>query len=254
MMMHCGRVGSTVLASLLTAQDLLAAGEIHNTQVYPGEEWWDRVDYVARYQQLFERRLELPQPYLKGPPTRDASVYLFEYKPFQPGCGAPLGEAIARFRDAGVQRFISLVRLNPLRRYVSSLVSQRTGVWHTTQPSDRPNRVHIDVNLVIDFDIGFTRGTLMEWLLYFRQTLTPEWNSALQPQDTLWLTYEDHIERDPLVAYAKVVEFLALDPARPAAAVDLVRQNAWPLRELIENFDEVERTLRGTPFATYLED
>jgi LPS sulfotransferase NodH len=254
MMLHCGRVGSTVLCSSLASQDLIAAGELYNDSLYPEGNWWQHHDYIAHFQQLFERRLQLPQPYGGSRPARDASVYLFEYKPFHAGCKAPLEEAVARFSDGGVRQFISLTRRNQLRRYVSYLISIQSGIWHTHRPADRPTQVRIDLEHVSDYEIGFEQGTLLQSLDYYYQTLMPQWDRALQGVDALRLTYEDHIQADPRSGYREVVRFLGLDPALSPAGSEYARQNAWPLRQLIENFDEVERSLRDTPYAALLQD
>ncbi len=252
-MFHPGRVGSTVLATSLASQSVIAAGEVHNPGVYDCSAWWTRHDYVEHFRQVFDQRLTLPQPYTGRPPERDADWYLFEYKPFMEGCGAPLGEAVQALRKAGVSHFVSLLRNNHMRRYVSHLVAMRSGVWHTHQAANAPTRVRIDVGRVHDFDIGFASGTLLECLDHYYLRVLPDWTRALEGVPSLMLQYEDHIERDPTRGYRAVVEFLGLDAAKPPASFGQVRQNAWPLHQLIENFDEVERALRDTPYAALLQ-
>jgi hypothetical protein len=253
-LLHPGRVGSTVLATALTSQPLIAAGEIYNASIYPSGEWWTQHDYVDHFRQLFGQRLKLPQPYLGQLPAQDGDWYLFEYKPFHTGCGAPLHEAVQAFRQAGVSHFVSLLRSNHIRRYVSYLIAMKTGVWHTHRAADRPHAVRIDLQQVHDYDIGFASGTLLQCLDHYYTQLLPQWERALQDVPHLMLRYEDHVEHDPVRGYRAIVDFLGLDESLPPAVFGQARQNAWPLQQLIENFDEVERALRGTLYAALLQD
>jgi hypothetical protein len=252
-MFHPGRVGSTVLASSLESQSLIAAGEIYNGSIYPFGEWWATHDYVEQFRRVHRERLAFNQPYQGRPPERDTDWYLFEYKPFHPGCGAPLRDAVQAFQAAGVSHFISLVRRNHLRRYVSYLISLKSGVWHTTQRDDRPTQVRIDVGHVADYDIGFQGGSLLECLDYYYLEHLPQWHRAFDGVPCLRLEYETHIEQDPDTAYRAVVGFLGLDATRAPMRSPLTRQNAWPLRDLVENFADLERTLRGTRYEPLLD-
>jgi hypothetical protein len=66
------------------------------------------------------------------------------------------------------------------------------------------------------------------------------------------LFYEDDIQSDPTVAYCKVCHYLDIDPGEPS--VSLERVNPHPIREVVENFDEVAALIADTPYAWMLED
>lgn len=65
------------------------------------------------------------------------------------------------------------------------------------------------------------------------------------------VTYEDfeRIEDAP-GALEPIFRMLEADPAQATLETDLVRQNPHPLSELIENFEAVERALRGTSYES----
>jgi len=254
MLVHPGRVGSTVLAYSLASLPAIMAGEVHNASIYPAGNWWERWDYVEHFRWLFRQRLTLPQPYTEAPARPDARWYVFEYKPFHTGCGAPLAEALERFRAAGVTRFIGLTRQNIIRRYVSFRTAVLRGVWHSHETAKQPPAIFLDLGHVMDVDGGFTGGTALQWLDHHFEVVRPQWESAMAAAGALQLSYERDIEQDPHVAFHKVRDFLGLDSDLQPARHDQSRQNVWPLREMISNFDEVQQALAGTPHAALLED
>jgi hypothetical protein len=60
----------------------------------------------------------------------------------------------------------------------------------------------------------------------------------------LHVEYERHIEGDPRVAFGMVIDFLGLQQVEPA--VPLQRLNTLPTRDVVQNYDEVRKVLRGT--------
>jgi hypothetical protein len=50
----------------------------------------------------------------------------------------------------------------------------------------------------------------------------------------------------------RLLGFLGVDRFVPLTS-RLIKQNPDSLREILENYDEIARTLRGTPFESYLE-
>jgi hypothetical protein len=73
-----------------------------------------------------------------------------------------------------------------------------------------------------------------------------------RPSRLLELTFEEDIERDPMLGYRKVCEFLDLAPA--PVDLRLGRSNPFPLRSMIANYDEVLAHLRGTDREWMLDD
>jgi hypothetical protein len=66
------------------------------------------------------------------------------------------------------------------------------------------------------------------------------------------LTYEDDVLEDPTRAYSKICEFLGVPPG-PAPQIRHARTTPFGLREVVENYLEVEQHLSGTPFARMLQ-
>lgn len=239
-MFHIGRSGSTVLGGLLAQ--------------HPGI-FWDREIYEREFREWQTRhgrfKVGDPQPALD--PIRHLQQrvsrggrrwYGFEVKFFHlEHAQLPLATYVTQLREVGVTRFLVLRRKNYLRKIVSSMIASTTRQWHVGRGGEArkatitidPARVPIDRNdrsllqLLESYERGF-RGL----------------QALLRPGEVLHLTYEDDVQTDPAQAYAKSVAFLGLEP-RPVKT-QLGRTNPYPLRQLVENFDDVERALAGTPF------
>ena len=68
--------------------------------------------------------------------------------------------------------------------------------------------------------------------------------------DVLSLYYEDDIQNDRLIAYRKVCKHLGLRDHN--VQIRLMRVNTKTLRELVENFNELEASLSGTHYEWML--
>jgi hypothetical protein len=66
----------------------------------------------------------------------------------------------------------------------------------------------------------------------------------------LSLTYEDDLAANPDEAYRRVCDFAGL--GHYEATVRLGRTNPFELRDILTNFADVERVLRGTSFEWML--
>ena len=71
-------------------------------------------------------------------------------------------------------------------------------------------------------------------------------------KNVLHLSYEEHIQDNPKEAYLKICEFLQIKPKK--VDVRLSRTNPYPLKDIIENMDEVRDYLHGTPYEWMLEE
>jgi hypothetical protein len=69
--------------------------------------------------------------------------------------------------------------------------------------------------------------------------------------EALRLTYETDILDDPRQAYLATCRWLDEVPA--PVVVRFARTTPFPLRDVIENFDEVAEALHGTPWAWMLD-
>ncbi len=254
MLIHPGRVGSTVLASYLCALPIFVAGEIHNPKVCRIEDWASNWDYIGLFEHLLSNAVDFGSPYVtKVAVIGDYRAYLFEFKPFHYGCGEAIQDAVDKFSGAGVTDFVFLHRENYLRRYVSFQVAVSSGIWHTSHSVTSPHKVYIDPVRCSDSEIGKLGGSLVELTTHYYQNFLPSVMTAIRDRSHLILSYERHIERDPIDAFLAVRDFLGID--NPTLPIDLGyrRQNNFPLAEMIENYDEVADVLRKANFGHLLD-
>lgn len=108
--------------------------------------------------------------------------------------------------------------------------------------------VYLDVNRV---EIDWTIRPLLDHLAQFEADFAQAM-AVLQPFPCLTLTYEAVILPDPRLGYTKVCRFL--DIPVQTGVVRYGRSNPYPLRQLIQNFDEVAHTLQNSPFEWMLFD
>jgi hypothetical protein len=177
--------------------------------------------------------------------------YGFEVKPFHFRLIGYSSKSFVQQLDAlGFEHFILLDRRNRLRKIVSSSVAhQGGGKYHARRGARvKKTRVHIDVqNVRIDFEAK----PLLRYLIdYDDQVQTLE--KLLEERRLLKLTYEEDVQANPKTAYARICEFLGLEPAN--TSVRLSRTNPFPLKELIDNLEEVQSALCGTPYEWMLSD
>ena len=66
----------------------------------------------------------------------------------------------------------------------------------------------------------------------------------------MFLSYEDDILPDPKIAYEKVCGFLDLEVRNPK--VNLRRTNPFDIHEIVENYAELEKTLKNTKYEWML--
>lgn len=64
------------------------------------------------------------------------------------------------------------------------------------------------------------------------------------------MTYEDDISKDPLVGYKRICQFLGAGLEK--VSIRFGKTNPFKLSDIIINFEEVERILRGSPFEWML--
>ena len=245
-MFHIGRCGSTVVGQLLKQhRRIYWASELY-TPIFlewqrknagtetVGEMPADAIDILRRNMRLALHRF-----------------YGFEVKPFHfPLIGYSPESFVHHLEALGFSHFILLDRKNRLRKIVSSVIAHQEGAqYHIRRNAKvRKTRAYIDVEeLRIDFDTK----PLLDYLCdYDEQIRTLE--GLLKGRKCLKITYEEDVQKDPRVAYSRICDFLGLDPSD--TPVRLSRTNPFPVREMIENVEEVEEVLHGTPYEWMLSD
>ena len=240
---HIGRCGSTVLTDLLD----------QHPRVY-----WDGETYVRVFQAL-KAKGQLPYresgfdpvAYIGGRLTRSGSRWFgYDLKFYHlEDLATPLPDYVRGVADLGVEQIISLQRRNYLRKVVSTLAARQRGTYHLRGGSSNDLvRVNVEVE---DLAIETSRRPLLAHMDHWDAAYAAL-RECTRPSRLLELTFEEDIERDPMLGYRKVCEFLDLAPA--PVDLRLGRSNPFPLRSMIANYDEVRAHLRGTDREWMLDD
>ena len=245
-MYHIGRCGSGVLASLLRQhRHVYWDGEVY-TPVFT--EWREKNEGVETIEEFPEdpiKRLE------KRMILACNSFYGFEIKPFHHRLiNCPAETFINHLDSLGFTHFIILDRKNRLRKIISSIIAhERTGIYHRKKGKEAVlNSVTLNPE---EIRIDFNTKPLLQYLSDYDEQFEAL-NRLFEGRNVLKLTYEDDIQEDPKKAYQRVCEFLGI--AHNDVSVKLSRTNPFPIREMVTNFEEVEKLLSGTPFEWMLKD
>lgn len=245
-MFHLGRSGSTVLAELLNKHSRIFWGaEVYNRIFLQ----WARNNNGI---EVVEEMTEDPEAYLQKDMKRALHRYYgFEMKPFHFKLIGHTPESYIKVLEQNhFTHFIILNRKNRMRKIISSVIAHSDNKRYHIKSSEKSSirKIHIDVNHVqIDFD----NKPLIDYLIDFDKQMDLL-DQILEGKNLLHLSYEDHIQDNPLIAYEKSCEFLGLKP-KPVD-VGLSRTNPFPIREMIDNIEEVELALKDTPYLWMLEE
>ncbi len=195
-------------------------------------------NYADKIIEYFENQLEKTRKPFFG----------FEVKPFHISkyLGKDIKDYITSLNDT-VDYFIVLKRKNFLRKIVSSLVAQSTGFYHMGKKNkSQLKKININFNKI---NIDFKEKSLIEFLdeydLAFRK-----FSEFLNDKKNLLLTYEDHIQENPFIAYNAVCEFINLDIRKPK--INYLKTNPFALNNIVINFDELKEYLTNTKYEWML--
>lgn len=242
---HLGRSGSRLLANLLRQHpNIVFQGEL----LSPG-----RLSAHAEGRGLQAGIARKPMQHLKFRFLMAGTrCYGFETQPTQiQQMRIGLEEYADRLEEIGFSHFILLERKNHLRRIVSMLVARRTSQWHL-KSGDSPKlaRVELDVEHLLLGRGGDTkRRSLVEHLQREQESLS-ELKRVLGGRRLLCLTYEGDLAASPEESYRRVCEFAGL--GHHPVTVQFGKTNPSELRDILTNFSDVERVLRGTSFEWML--
>ena len=244
---HEGRCGSSVLGALLNQHSQIqAANEIFSR--YMPRRWGDKpvpaMEMVLQ-QTVAEARKPVLNIEIKSLRAQNRSLY----------ADLPLEHWLEQLLAHGFRRQLILHRCNALRRMVSHLMAQRSGVYVQTAIAPLKERPPLRVNTAA-IQEGAETHDLVQWLDIHEATHR-EMVEALQrfcPSHALpaplQLVYEESLEADPQVAYRQVCEWLELKP-EPVTLLHR-RLNPEPLPQLIANWDEICRLIEPTDHAWML--
>lgn len=245
-MFHIGRCGSSVVGQLLRQHSRIYWANEPYARIFEG---WQKASAGI---ETVGKMPEDAVSYLRKDMRRALHrFYGCEIKPFHFRLIGYSPESFLQHLDAlGFRHFILLDRKNRLRKIISILIAFQSGRrYHNSARTEaRLNRVRIDVN---DVRTDFDAKPLVDYLAdYDRQMAALA--ALLEGRRVLRLTYESDIQADPRRAYALICEFLGLRPQD--VTVTLARTNPFPVKDMLENFDEVRAALAGTPYEWMLDE
>jgi len=244
MVFHIGRCGSTLLGDLLGQHPKL---------------FWDKEVYQPIIVKAFAKSTDFNKQLTNIDPVEflqerlsllgrnkiyGCEVKFFHLKLFK----TEISQYIAQLEQLGFNRFIILERKNYLRVIVSSLIANRTRQWH--QPNFIHAKlipIHLDVNNIQN---DRTNKPLMDFLQEYEDDFRLIRKVLKDSSKVLYLTYEEHLAKDPLLAYKRIISFAGLDPYQ--VTVRFSKTNPFSLQDMIINFKEVKSKLLGTSFEWML--
>ena len=244
---HQGRCGSSVLGSLLNQHSKIQAqNEIFSR--YMPRRWGDRPVPPMRHV-LEQTQAKRCKPVLnieiKSLQAQNRSLY----------CDCQLSDWLELMLSLGFRRQVVLHRHNGLRRLVSHLMAQRSGVFVQSVQAPVAAQEPLLINTAAIRE-GAATHDLVHWLDLYASTHqelldgVERFCAANGLSAPLQLIYEDAIEADPRQAYQQVCLWLGLEPE--PVSIQQRRINPEPLPQLIANWDEIERLLEPTPHAWML--
>lgn len=237
MMLHAGRTGSSVVGNLLNQ---------HTDIKWDGEIYIDYPKYLKSFTSDPIKFLRY-KTYQKPTKIYGFEIKALEYQHLEMFIGKELSVYLEEIRKLGYEKFIFLKRKNLLHRYISIIQMLNSGVLHVNKEQTRPKKIKIKVDNIWD---NGQKMNLVEYLSIFEKRYELVLDK-LKKYDILILTYEDDIKKDPLIAYKKVCNFLDIETQNPK--IKLKRTNPFTIKEIVENYDELEQSLENTEFKWMLE-
>lgn len=231
-MIHIGRSGSTALGDLMDQHpDIFWDGEVWRDMVAAG---MDQPVSADDFYGFLEKRKHFA----------GGLIYGYEVKFFHiESLADDLEAQLAVLERLGPTDFVVLERKNYLRKIISSVKASQTTRWH--QPAGSvaalekltlsPDRLQID-----------GKNTALLPLLRAYQEDFEKLRECLASRKHLWLTYEDDLAESPLHGYRKISDFLDIDQF--PVKIRYGKTNPYPVRDVIENYEEVVASLDGTEF------
>lgn len=244
-MFHIGRSGSTVLGHLFNQNDnIFWDSEIFmRNRMLPISRPFTKVIFSFPGTVVRTRRMRTTKP-----------IYGFEAKlAHVRQVGLSLPEFVTEMKELGFEYFIVLRRHNQLRSIISHLMAKQQGYWHKGAKGDRSAQqptVHVDVNAI---DMGNRQDKPLSLIEHINTTEENfhQLHELLRDDRQLELIYEEHIEKNPTVAYENVCQFLDIEPS--PVDIQLKKTNPWPIHSLVDNYDELAATLAHSPYEWMLE-
>ena len=183
--------------------------------------------------------------------SKDAGhkYYGFEVKFFHMHVfGAEIETYVDNLANNGIENLIVLKRENYLKKVVSSIISHKTKMFSIFLKMIKTsiNTIHVDINNV---GIDLEHKPLLEFLNSYDESFG-RLENALSNHNCLWLTYEEHVQANPMIGYKAICEYLGLEYLK--SEIKLSRTNPYSLQDMITNYDEVANLLNNTKYEWML--
>ena len=167
-----------------------------------------------------------------------------------------LPEALAALKDAFANsRFLFLGRQNHLRRIVSMLRAKSDGIWHS-RGTDLNVTGSVKKGEAIALDLADFRDTSLSArgdinrVLKNSEEQTAFYSRSIAQFGGMVLYYEEQLKEDPNIGAAELSAWLGY-PYRDVKPT-FVRTNDAPIRELVMDYESLERTVQRGPFSDLL--
>ncbi len=235
---HNGRVGSTVLASLLNQHSKIQ---------------WDGELFVKRgiYNQHFR---DMPIEFLRQKTYQyKTEFYVFELKSMpnqhlgKDELNMTFDDFMKILNDFNFKYYINIKRKNYIKQYISLERVIQKNIIHTDKKINK-GKIKIDVNktrIGLNFDTMLNNFRLLD-----EHYVAIE--SKIKSKKSLFLTYEDDILPNPLIAYRKICNLLEIKPENPT--IELKRTNPYPIKDMVENYSEICEIIKNTKYEWMLDD
>ena len=244
---HEGRCGSSVLGALLNQHSQIQAANEIFSRYMPRR--WGNKPVPAMPEVLQQSVAQAGKPVLqieiKSLRAQNRSLYP----------ELTLEHWFEQLLAHGFRRQVILHRRNGLRRLVSHLMAQRSGVFVQSSgaPPLRREPLTVNTNSIRE---GAETHDLLHWLDLYASThrtlveALERFCAARALPSPLQLIYEDSLEADPQLAYQQLCSWLELEP-EPVTLLHR-RINPEPLSQLIANWGEICNLIAPTPHAWML--
>ncbi|MEM7164070.1 MAG: hypothetical protein AAF581_01325 [Planctomycetota bacterium] len=245
-MFHTGRVGSTVVGDLVGQNaSVYWDGEIYNRYIEEHQSNGGTLEELTGHDEGAILQDCLGQ--------RGGAYYGFEASFAQLNL---LGTTLTSFvegleSDLRNVHFVLLERRNLLRVIVSLRIGRQTGKMHL-RPGEKARSARVVLN---PSDVSLRPGIvrpLVDLIAHYTQCVTEAQQVLIAERGGLHLTFEDDVAAGPERACRRLCEYVGLPPHD--VTVQLRRTNPQPVRDLIENVEEVAAALAGTGFEWMLNE
>lgn len=156
---------------------------------------------------------------------------------------------VEKLKANAFTHFIVLRRENMLRQAISVIRGKAMQQWHFSKDEQPPKDCALTLNPK-HLSVGGYRGAIAK-CFHDLENDYRQIETVLNGDNVLQLTYEKDIQNDPTVAYKRICEFCKIDC--PGIQPDLRQIHSKPVRQLIDNYDEVAKALQETEFEWMLD-